>query len=411
MWVHRVGGQNGAPQKLSVNVSKVPPSAVAMISSVESRLLRVKLFIAALIGLGVGALIGALVTTAMGAETTATAFVRLHYPVDLTAIAGGASQVTPDNQSNTGNFVAGEIAYLSGEGFAQTVAAKLAKNKPVILDVGQAADSSVVTISASASTAQDAIRTVQTVIDVYAQELQQRMDAQLRTILPALDQWQRNAGGDPARLQDVQRLRDSIELQSLQASRLDIVQPPTPDPAASHRWVMGAVLGAVVGAALLVATLLVLRRRSGRAALVKTVTDTVDGILLPALDLAVAPRAKWGDEEARQARTLYAQCPGADADRTILVVGVSAGSGVSVVSELLSYAATTSAPAGARIVDGGVVGDSTLTPEVVDAATDIVLVARLEHDTMAQALAARSATASGPAPVAAVFTYRRSLKP
>lgn len=410
MWVHREG-QDGAPQKLSVNGSKVPPSAVAMITSVESRLLRAKLFVAALVGLIVGALIGAVLATTMAAETTATAFVRLHNPADLSAIAGGASQVTPDNQSNTGTFVAGEIAYLSGEGFGQAVADKLAKNKPVTLDVTQAAESSVVTISSTASTAQDAIRAVQTAIDVYGQELQQRMDAQLRTIVPTLDQWQRNAGGDLVRLQNVQRLRDSIELQALQASKLDVVQPPTTDPAGSHRWLMGAVLGAVVGAGLLVATLLVLRRRSGRAALVKTVTDTVDGVLLPAVDLAVAPRASWGDEEARLARTLYTQCAGADPARSILVVGVSEASGVDVVAELLSYAATAAEPAGARIVDGGVVGDSTLTPEAVAAATDIVLVTRLEHDTMAQALAARSVTASGSAPVAAVFTYRRSLKP
>ncbi|MHA0286130.1 hypothetical protein ACXYX3_06700 [Mycobacterium sp. C3-094] len=376
----------------------------------ESRVLRVKLFAAAVVGLVVGALIGAVVAMTIAAEATATAFVRLHNPADLSAIAGGASQVTPDNQSNTGTFVAGEIAYLSGEGFGQAVAAKLAKNKPVTLEVAQAAESSVVTISATAPTAQEAVRAVQTAIDVYGQQLQARMDAQLRTIVPTLDQWQRNAGGDIERLQDVQRLRDSVELQALQASKLDVVQPPTTDPAGSHRWVTGAVLGAVVGAGLMVATLLVLRRRSGRAALVKTVTDTVDGIMLPAVDFtALPPEQLWGDKEERLARTLYTQCASADAERTILVVGVSASSGAGRVVDLLRSAA--GAAGGSRVVSGGAVGDATLTPEAVAAATDIVLVARLEHDTMAQALAARSVTASGSVPVAAVFTYRRSLKP
>ncbi|MDZ4268967.1 MAG: hypothetical protein U1D00_25330, partial [Mycobacterium sp.] len=58
---------------------------------------------------------------------------------------------------------------------------------------------------------------------------------------------------------------------------------------------------------------------------------------------------------------------------------------------------------------GGVVGDTALSPDVVAGATVIVLVARIEADTVAQVVTLRSATAAGAAPVMAVFTHRRGL--
>jgi hypothetical protein len=79
------------------------------------------------------------------------------------------------------------------------------------------------------------------------------------------------------------------------------------------------------------------------------------------------------------------------------------------VASLLEMAAAESQPAPAtRVVAGGSVGDSTLTPAVIGAATDIVLVARIGADTVARVLALRAATASSAAPVVAAFTYRRS---
>jgi hypothetical protein len=63
-----------------------------------------------------------------------------------------------------------------------------------------------------------------------------------------------------------------------------------------------------------------------------------------------------------------------------------------------------------RVVLGGAVGDSTLSPDVIGSATDIVLVARLDADTVPAALALRSATASSSAPVVAVFTHHRSQR-
>jgi hypothetical protein len=413
---------------LSVNVSRVPAAATATIASLEARLLLTRLVIGAIIGLCAGALIGGLAFGALGSDSTATAFLRLQSPVDLTALAGGASQTTPDDQDNTSKFVTGEIAFLSGEGFAQAVARKMAEDEPAILNVAQASESSVITISCSGRSADEATRTVQTAIDLYGQELEQRVDVQLRTLLPTLSEWQQRDAADPTRMQDLQRLRESVELQAAEASTLSVVQPPILNHPSSQQWVIGVFLGALVGGACVVMVLLAARRRSGRGSLVKVLSESVDGVLLPAVDLEVPTRDAWTDEQARLARTLYAQCPSAGPHSVILVLGASSSSGTSVVASLLEMAAAETQPAAAaspasgqhsaqttadppttRIVAGGAVGDSTLTP--IGAATAIVLVARIEADTVAQALALRSAAASSPAPVVAVFTYRRARTP
>lgn len=406
-------------------MSKVPTSATALISSIESRILMTRLLIGAVIGLVAGALIGGLAFGALTSDTTATAFLRLHNPADLSAIAGGATQNTPDSQGNAAAFVAGEIAYLSGEGFAEAVARKMADDEPAKLNVAQANESTVVTISSSDGSRDKAIRTVQTAIDLYGQQLEQRVDEQLRTILPRLSQWQQRYTEDVTRMQELQRVRESVELQAAQASTLLVVQPPTPNHPSSQQWVIGMFLGALVGGSCAVATLLARRRRSGRGSLVKNLTECVDGVLLPAVDLNQPPRDDWSDEQARLARTLYAQCPSAGSTRVILVVGASASSGSSVVADLLEMGAgslpmaaatsplgqhamhTSAEPTTTHVVRGGAVGDPTLTTDVIGAATDIVLVARIEADTVAQALALRSATVSSAAPTVAVFTYRR----
>lgn len=410
---------------MSVNVSKVPASAVAMISSLENRVMLTKLLIGAVVGLCVGAIIGGLAFGALGTDTTATAFLRLRNPADLAAIAGGASQVTPDNQGNTGTFVAGEIAYLSGEGFAAAVGRKMAKDEPALLNVAQVSDSAVITMSCSRGSADEAVRTLQTAIDLYGQELSQRVDEQLRTILPTLSEWQQRDAVDATRMQELQRVRESIELQAAEASTLLVVQPPTPNQRSSHQWLIGMFLGGLVGGAGVVAVLLARRRRSGRGSLVQTLTENVDGVLLPAVDLDLPTQDARTDEQVRLARTLHTQVRSAGPNRVILVIGASPSSGGSVVASLLGIAAAEGQPAMAtgeplgqhsrpmsaepgatRVVDGGAVGDPTLTPSTIRAATDIVLAARIEFDGMSSVLALRAVTASSTAPVMAVFTYR-----
>jgi hypothetical protein len=390
---------------LGFKVSKVPPSTISTISSLETRLLIMKVLVGAVIGLCAGGLIGGVGFATLAANSTATAFVRLQNPADLTAIAGGADQTTPNNQDNTSAFVAGEIAYLSGKGFAQAVARKMANDEPAELNIAQANESPMVTISTSSRSGDEAVRTVQTAIDLYGHELEQRVDAQLRTILPRLTEWQQRAAEDPTRTQELQRVRESVELQAAQASTLLVVQPPTLNRPSSRQWLMGVVLGALVGGSCGAAFVLARRRRSGRGSLVKTVTDEVDGVLLPAVDLDMPPRDAWTDEQARLGRTLYAQCRSAGPDRLILVIGASSSSGGPVVASLLKMAAAGSHAT--QVVHGASVGDPALTPDVVGAATEIVMVFRIEVDTVTQALALRAATASSAAPVVAVFTHLR----
>ncbi|MGE2736457.1 hypothetical protein [Mycolicibacterium vaccae] len=382
---------------MSVNVSKVPAPAIALISNVESRLVMAKLVAAAVLGFLVGALIGGLAFAALGSDTTATAYLRLRNPADLTAIAGGAGQTTPDPSGNHTDFAAGEIAYLSGEGFAQAVGRKMALDEPAELSVAQAGDSAIITISSTESSSDDAIRTVQTAIDLYRDDLEQRMDQQLRVILPQLTQWQQRAT-DPLRQQELERIRGSVELQAADAGTLLVVQPPTPNHASSAQWLIGAALGALLGAACAAGYVLTRRRRTGRAELVSSLADGVDGVLVPPVDLD-----NGGDERLRLARSLSAQLPATRPDRRILVIGASASSGAAEVAALLQSAA----PETTKVISGGVLGDTTLTPDLVAAATDIVAVARLDADTTSHALALRSATAASDAPTAAVFTYRR----
>lgn len=390
-------GQDGAPQKLSVNVSKVMAPAIAMISNVESRLVIAKVIPGAVAGLILGALLGGLTFGALGSDTTATAFLRLRNPADLSAIAGGASQITPDTSDNASSFTAGEIAYLSGEGFARAVGRKMALDEPAEFTVAQASESSIITVTSTDSSDDVAIRTVQTVIDLYRDDLEQRTDEQLRLLLPTVTRWQQQAP-DPLRAQELQRIRDSIEIQAADAGTLLVVQPPSPNHPSSQQWLIGAVLGGLLGAACVAGYLLTRRRRTGRAALVSTLTGGVDGVLVPPVDPDIA-----GEERLRIARSLVAQLPSVGPDRLILVIGVSATSGGAAVASLLQAAATD----GARVVFDGVLGSTTLTPDVIAAATDIVVVARLDSDTASRVLGLQSAIASAAAPTAALFTYHR----
>ncbi|WP_237569948.1 hypothetical protein [Mycolicibacterium lacusdiani] len=410
-------------------MSKVPAPAIATMTSLETRFAMTKLILAAIIGACIGGLIGGLAFGTLASDTTATAFLRLKNPADLIAIAGGADQITPDNQGNAATFVAGEIAYLSGEGFSDAVARKMAMDGPAELNVAQASESAVITISYSADSSSDAIRTVQTAIDLYRQDLERRADVQLRTILPTLTRWQQRDSTDPLRREQLAQVRESVELQSVEAATLMVVQPPLPNRPSTAQWVIGVFLGALLGGSVVMAFLLARRRRSGRGSLVKTITDGVDGVLLPAVDLDVPANDDWADDHRRLARTLYAQCPSPGPSRVVLVIGASESSGAPVVASLLEFAAAESQPLAdattplgqhsspasetspsTRVVLGGAVGDSTLSPDVIGSATDIVLVARLDADTVPAALALRSATASSSAPAVAVFTYHRSQR-
>ena len=117
--------------------------------------------------------------------------------------------------------------------------------------------------------------------------------------------------GDATRMQDLQRVRESVELQAAQASTLLVVQPPTPNHPSSQQWVIGVLLGALVGGSAVVVVLLADDGVRGADRWCSTLTEGVDGLLLPAVDLDMPAGMPGATNEARLARTLYAQCPSA----------------------------------------------------------------------------------------------------
>jgi len=396
---------------LAASASRVPATAIEQVSSLERRLLLTKLVLGALVGLCIGALAGGLAFAGVHRNATATAFLRLQNPADLTAVAGGASQITPDTQDGTTQFVAGEVTYLSGDGFALLVARKMAKNDPVELKVLQASESAVVTISCSSTSGDEARRTVQTAIDLYGQQLQQRVDRQVRTIMPRLSEWQAQSASDPARAQTIQRLRDSIQLQADMARKLVVMQSPTLDDPGVDAWVVGMIVGGLVGGSSALAWLCVRWRRSGLGAVARSLADGADRILLPAVDLDMPPRDEWSTEQFGLASTLYAICRSGTTSRVILVVGASASSGASVVSSLLELAVEQSPSQPAvttRVVDGGAIGDGGVPLDLIESATSVVLVGRLALDDSAKIERALAmADGARDVPLTAVFTYRR----
>lgn len=399
----------------------IPASASA------SRFWATRLTVGALLGAIVGGILGGVVFGAFGTESTAVALIRLTPPPEFTAIATGADRTTPDTDVYISQYLAGEVAYLSGTGFSRSVAANLGQSEPDEIDVLREIGSSVVAISSSADSDADAVRTVQTAIDVYRAQVAQRAERQLRPILPALDEWEAaaNAAGDAPRARQIQILRESLELQAGATANVTVLQPPTVDDVVARQWLIGAALGALIGGTAVPLGLMALRRRSGRVMSSAEVSAYVDGMMVPAVDLArVAPRSRSKNLIAL-ARTLYAQCPSPGRARTIVIVGASPSSGTSSIAWLFEKAAAETEPVrsirlrdestasfrpiagdATLIIDAGAIGESALIGEVVRQATELIMVARLNADTVQQIQAVRSATASGDAPLVAVLTYR-----
>lgn len=416
---------------MSANLAKIHPASIEAVSRPAHRAWIASLVIVAVVGVGLGAVLGGLAIREQSSEATASSLVRISLPADLGAVASGATDTR--SVANVDSYVSGEVAYLSGPGFARQVGEKLGQAESAGVTVVQNGTSSVLTITGTAASGEVATLTVDAAIDVYRQQLGQRMDDQLLTVLPRLDSWERAAveSNDIARAQEVRNLREVVQLQAAQSEALEVVQPATVDDAAGNHWAIGALFGGLLGGLLAVVGLAAFRNRSHRLRSAAEVADVVDGLIVP----AVKPmrHTKRSDRRtALLARTLYAQCPGSAPRRTIVVVGSSRRSGTAAVAALLERAAAEHGrvkcaeltkgavvirPEGdvedenTLIVDAGALGESVMTAEAIAAATDLVVVARLNVDTVAQVLAVRFASASSPLPLMAAFTYRAWWRP
>lgn len=402
--------------------AEAPEAAFRPFAALGIRTTVARFAAAAALGAGVGAVLLAGIFHLVSPDATVSAYIRIAQPPDLVAVAGGAGQVTPNSQDNVDRYVAGEVAYLSGQGVSQAVAARLGKSDPVNFKVLQQGRSSVVTITSRSDDPADSERTVQAVLDYYSQQLAQRADQQLRIILPALTTWEQNAG-EVAGAQGIRALRDRIQLQAAQSSVLTVLQQPALVDSKWHRWQIGAVLGTLLGAS--VSILLMLRRtRQVGLITVRSISGLVDEVLGPVVDLRQPPREAWTEDQVALARTLYAQLPSREPARVIVVLGASHSSGTAVVASLLRYAASENGPVAfirltndstpalrplegtTTVVNAGALGESNLISDAIAIATDLVIVIRLEVDAVTQVAKLLTATKSGGAPPVAILTDR-----
>ncbi|WP_193046560.1 hypothetical protein [Mycolicibacterium baixiangningiae] len=382
-----------------------PP--VATLVTFERQIRRPRLILTAVACTVVGAVLGALLFALRAPDVTATAFIRITQPADLAAVASGADYSTPDTQAATESYVAGEVAYLSGEGFAQAVSTEAGDTEVVAQQVG---GSSVVELSSVATSEHDARAAVQTAIDVYGRAVKERADGQLRSVLPTLDQWQTAATLDPLRTAEIARLREGILVQAQSAGAVTVLQPPTVDDNPAAEWITGAAVGAVgLGGA--VAGLSLARRRRSPS-LVSQIAQASDGVLIPPVNLRLPESAGWGAPQVALARTLSAQIGAANTHRTVVIVGLTPESGTDVVAALLEVAAADHRPSRdpddhlTSIIDAGAIGTEPLSDLPIEAATHIVVVVRIDVDDAAAVVPVFSAAAGYGVSVLAAFTFR-----
>jgi hypothetical protein len=393
-----------------------------------SRARSARLAVGVAVGAAVGAIIGGLGFSALGTESTATALVRLTPPVELTALATGADRATPDTEAYVTQYVAGEVAYLSGTGFTRAVGKSLGQSGPADIDVLQEIGTAVIDFSGKAASEAEAIRLVQAAIDVYAAQVGERSQRQLQTILPALDTWQAeaSAAGNVARVRDIQTVRESIGLAAGTPASITVLQAPAVDETSESQPVLGAVLGALVGASLAPLLALSRRRKTGRLTSANQVAAYVDRVIGPAVDLDQAARQ---DQSIALARTLLAQLTSAGPPGVVVVIGASSASGTSEIASLLAAAAAEAGSAhlirlenettspfaatghdGTLVVDAGALGESWLLSEAVRHATDLVVVTRLDVDTAQQVYMVRSATRTSSSRLTAIVTIHPKNK-
>ncbi|WP_185294978.1 hypothetical protein [Mycolicibacterium litorale] len=407
---------------VAFHLSPIQSSVLSAITRRSSRTWLAALALGTLVGVVLGALAGGAVYLNRNADPTSSAQIRVTPPVDLVAMVTGAP--IDFTQSHISDYVAGEVAYLDGAGFARAVNERLGRPGPAHLTITQNGTSQVLTISSTGATDRESMATVRTALNLYDQRLRQLTDRQLDSALAALDERIKaiRATRDVGRLIEAQQLRSNVELQAAQPTGMQVLNSPLTDPSVgSDRWPLGALFGGLLGGLLALVAMGVYRSRSGRVVAVTDIADAVDDILTPEVSLR---RTESEAAQRHLARTLFAQCPGVTPNRVVAVIGASASSGSGLVASLLETAAAEQGPTAlvtlaqdsltlptgsehdrTLILDIGALGDSPLAIQAIAAATDVILVTRLNVDSVAAVAAVRAATASSAVPLRAVVTY------
>ncbi|WP_156529258.1 hypothetical protein [Gordonia sp. 852002-10350_SCH5691597] len=279
-----------------------------------------------------GGLAGALTQTGNSAHS-AEAMVRLEQPASVSAVLSGQPTSTDELQS----YVSGEIAYLSGSGFRESVKSTLGSETDPSISAVQNSNSAVVTISATAPTEIEAKRIVETAITTYLDhssgELRDRNTAALNSINNLITQQQSTGRG--AGVQELRTQASALQLQTAAGAPAIVVQPATPTSGSSSNWGVTAIIGAVVGALVALGGAVVWRNRKRFITSSSDVSD-IAKTFTPTLAIG-RPGSFPSESEKAAARSFFAQLGSPDSG-TIVVVGASPESGTRRVGELIAGA-------------------------------------------------------------------------
>lgn len=414
---------------------------------------------ATVVGIAVGATLGALALQSSTTEPSVSTLIRIAQPVDPNQIMTTNAPSVESQQS----YISGEIAYLSSPGFTASLRSALNQADNPNLTATQDSQSSILTLSATAPTAAQATAVIDTALRLYSdhvveqnrQREQAAIDALNGVIAGLRDQFRIAAEainappqydefgnllppppvpdttGVQDRINTLESQKLSLDVQMLRPPGVQVVQPPIEMPMVGvPHWWLGAVGGGLLGGLLALTLAVVWRKRSGVITSMAALEGEVAGVLWPVVRLrSHGERAKVTNSEAENARAVYAQLPAARG-ACVLVVGASAQSGTDGMARLLSFAAAEHGPVDTIrqrkaqevierrilprsrnsttvIIDGGSLTNSSALPRAAGMATHIVIVAMIGFDSYRQARMVIALARAHGVPVYAVGARRR----
>lgn len=396
-----------------------------------------------IVGVLAGAALGGFALDSKG-PAVAAAIIRIEQPIGPNQIMTGSSQ-SPDTQQS---YISGEIAYLKSPGFADSVAKELQQTTRPALSAVQDAQSTLITVSASAPEAQAAEKAVDAALKAYHARLQQQAQEQGQAAIDAInaviDQVNGSAAaaqaaaaaaaaaaaGDPAtaavaaaasdaaaaaaaaqaqqngaRIQQLDNQRLAIQVQTQRAAGPEIVTPPRPTEVnGAPGWALGAVGGGLLGGIGALGAALGWRRWVGAINSPAGLADEVDHPLQPVVHLGSLADDTQAD--AGLARSLFAQLP-TQRDGDLLVVGASENSGSGDVARLIAFAADEQSAETTTVLDGGSLDTSPGLPEAAATARQIIVVVMLGRDLAESIRIVAQFARSAGVPVSTVLTRRR----
>jgi hypothetical protein len=416
------------------------------------------------VGIVLGAALGGLAMQTTSTTTAvASALISVDQPIDPNQLMTGTASAPDSLQS----YLAGEITYLTSPGFAAEVGKELNQTKTPDISATQNAQSSIITITATAQDFNEASHVIDAALRTYDDHVlglsrdrsQTAIDAINSVISGLADQIQQDvaattqydAAGNPTpivtdrqrtlqgRIDQLELQRQSIEVQLQRPAAVQIVQAPT--KVSSSRvppWTLGAVGGGLLGGLVMLALALIWRKRSNAVFSPAALEGYVDNVLLPTVALnAITGLGEPTSAELTIGRLLYAQLTPPRSGR-ILLIGASVESGAAQVARLLAFAAAehhdvtlvhlldgsndskgmekitaaeqVGGPIGdtTTIIDGGSLEAPPALLEVVAHAAQIIIVAMIGRDTTDLIRMTNLLTRASGVPVSGICTKRKS---